>query len=121
MKDRGLRLDYPSIAPKAVKALVELNDYSDQCAIDQPFRRLVEILVSEMNGCTYCINVHSEQALALGEGKDRVQAVADWRASPLFSLQGKSWLGMGRTGHAPDHQRRTRRGLRTACRRLYPD
>ena len=92
MTDRDLRLDYPSIAPKAVKALVGLNDYSEQCAIDQPFRRLVEILVSEMNGCTYCINVHTEQALALGESKDRVQAVADWRASSLFSDREKAGL-----------------------------
>ena len=81
----GLRLEYRTIAPDAVKALGGLNAYSDACSISQNLRRMVEILVSELNGCTYCIDVHTRQALALGETEARIAALTDWRNSSNFT------------------------------------
>lgn len=81
----GLRLEYRTIAPGAVKALGGLNAYSDTCSISQNLRRMVEILVSQINGCTYCINVHTRQAVALGESEARIAALTDWRNSSSFT------------------------------------
>ena len=78
-------MNYPKIAPEAIKALSQLNTYSDTCSVDQALRRLVEIIVSRINGCHYCIMVHEKQAKALGESDARVKALKDWQKSTLFS------------------------------------
>ena len=78
-------LDYPEIAPGAIRALSGLNAYSDQCSISPKLRRLLEIVVSHINGCSYCIVVHKRQATALGETLERLQALEQWSASALFT------------------------------------
>ena len=81
----ALRIEYRDVAPGAVEALSKLNAYSDSCSIEPSFRRLIEVLTSQINGCSYCIHVHRRQALKLGESEARLAALADWEASALFS------------------------------------
>lgn len=81
----ALRVEYREAAPGVVAALSRLNDYSDRCSIEPRFRRLVEVLTSQINGCAYCVHVHRRQALALGESEARLAALAAWEASKLFS------------------------------------
>jgi AhpD family alkylhydroperoxidase len=81
----ALRQDYRTVAPGAVQALAGLNAYSDGCSISPVLRRLLEVLVSSVNGCTYCIRTHQKQALQLGESADRLEALPEWRQSSLFS------------------------------------
>lgn len=78
-------MDYPKIAPEAIEALCALNAYSARCSIDPKLRRLVEIVVSQINGCHYCIMVHQKQARALGESDLRLDALAAWHESDIFS------------------------------------
>lgn len=80
-----MRIEYRTVAPDAVAALNTLNDYSAGCSIAPRLRRLVEVRTSQINGCSYCIHVHRRQAMALGESEDRLDALADWRASDRFS------------------------------------
>ena len=61
----GARIEYRETNPQAVKALLGLNAYSDRCNVDARLRRLIEVLVSRINGCSYCIATHTEQALSL--------------------------------------------------------
>ena len=82
-----IRIEYREVAPGMDAALSKLNHYSDRCSIEPRFRRLVEVLTSQINGCTYCIEVHRRQALALGESEERLAALADWASSDLFSDQ----------------------------------
>ena len=86
----GQLLDYVKIAPGAITALVGLNNYSDDCSISSNLRRLLEVVVSKINGCSYCIEVHNRQALDLGESKERVEALDQWRDSELFSSAEKA-------------------------------
>lgn len=79
-----LRLDYGNISPGAVKGMYGTNAYLDNAPIDQILRRLVELRVSQINGCHYCIWLHSQQAHDLGETEKRIQAVADWRDAGCF-------------------------------------
>lgn len=81
----GARVEYRETNPGAVEALLGLNAYSDSCSIAPRLRRLVEVLVSRINGCFYCIDVHTQQAIALGETQARVEALASWRESDLFT------------------------------------
>ena len=80
-----LRIDYSKVAPGAVAGMYAANAYFDSCSIPQPLRRLAELRVSQINGCTYCIWLHSRQARALGEGEHRIAAIANWRSASCFS------------------------------------
>jgi AhpD family alkylhydroperoxidase len=68
------------------------NSYFDGCSIPQLLRRQVELRVSQINGCSYCIWVHSRQIKELGETKERLAAVEHWRASLCFSDAEKAAL-----------------------------
>jgi len=81
----SMLLDYTNVAPEAVGALVQLNNYSDKCSISPLLRRLVETVVSQINGCGYCIHVHKQQALELGENQQRLAALENWEDSSEFS------------------------------------
>jgi AhpD family alkylhydroperoxidase len=79
------RIDYGKVAPGAVKGMYAANAYFDSCSIPPTLRRLAELRVSQMNGCSYCIWLHSRQARALGEAERRIVAIADWRSATCFS------------------------------------
>jgi len=81
----ALRLEYRDIAPGAVKALAGLNTYSARCSISQRLRRLIETRVSQINDCNYCIATHWQQCLDLGETAERMENLATWRDSSLFT------------------------------------
>ncbi|MBZ0122512.1 MAG: carboxymuconolactone decarboxylase family protein [Roseovarius sp.] len=81
----GARIEYRETNPQAVRALLALNEYSDRCSVDARLRRLIEVLVSRINGCSYCIAVHTHQATTLGEDRSRVEDLANWRESGRFS------------------------------------
>lgn len=80
-----LRVDYGKAAPDAATAMYATNGYLDGCSIDQGLRRLVELRVSQINGCNYCIWLHARQARDLGESEDRIACMADWRAADCYS------------------------------------
>jgi AhpD family alkylhydroperoxidase len=80
-----LRVDYGNIAPDAAKAMYATNGYLDDSSIDQGLRRLIELLVSHINGCNYCIWLHSRQARDLGEHEERIASVEGWRAADCYS------------------------------------
>ncbi len=83
-----LRMDYAKIAPAGLKAMLAPNAYLNDCSIDQGLRRLVELRVSQINNCTYCIWLHAKQARDVGESDERVSAVENWReAGHLFTEQ----------------------------------
>lgn len=81
----SLRIDYAKTAPDAVKGMYATNAYLDGGAIDQGLRRFVELLVSHINGCRYCIWLHSRQARELNEPEERIAAVENWRNADCFS------------------------------------
>lgn len=87
-----LRLDYGKASPGAVAGMYATNTYPDDAPIDQVLRRLVELRVSQINGCRYCIWLHSRQARDLGESVERIQAVADWRAAGCFDAAERAAL-----------------------------
>ena len=58
----SLRIDYGKIAPEAAKSMYATNRYLDESSIDQGLRRMIELRVSQINGCNYCIWLHSRQA-----------------------------------------------------------
>ena len=79
------RLEYWTKIPEAVQALRSLNHYVDGSTVAPILRYLLEVRVSQINGCSYCIGVHWRQALDVGEREARLQALETWRDSDLFT------------------------------------
>ena len=76
-----IRIAYAKVAPGAAQAMYAANSYFDGCSIPQLLRRLVELRVSQINGCSYCIWLHSRQIKELGETGERLAAIEHWRAA----------------------------------------
>src|SRR3546814_21161729 len=58
---------------------------SDLDGVDKPLMELVKIRVSQINGCAYCLDMHTKDARALGETEQRIYALSAWRETPFFT------------------------------------
>jgi len=87
------RIDYHRIAPAAVTAMLEVQRYVDHSGLEKKLLELVKLRASQINGCAYCVDMHSKDARALGETEQRLYAVAVWREAPFFSDRERAALG----------------------------
>lgn len=79
------RLDFYSAAPDAIDAVRALNSYVHECGLELPLLELVKTRASQINGCAYCIHMHTRDARAAGESEERLYLLDAWRESPLYS------------------------------------
>jgi AhpD family alkylhydroperoxidase len=79
------RVDMRRDAPDLYRAQVALDRAVHESALDDALYELVKIRASQINGCAYCIDMHTRDARAHGESEHRLYAIAAWRESPLFS------------------------------------
>lgn len=91
-----VRLDIDAAAPRFSKALAHLDNAAtgelDQAGIEPLLRELVRIRASQLNGCGYCVDLHTTDAREAGENARRLAAVAVWRESPLFTARERAAL-----------------------------
>jgi uncharacterized peroxidase-related enzyme len=78
------RLAYFQIAPDAVKALAATKTYIEGTGLSPRLRALVELRVSQINGCAYCVDMHSREARQAGEGQQRLDCLPVWRETNFF-------------------------------------
>ena len=78
------RIDYPRVAPEALRPLLALEKYLHSATIDHSLRELVKLRVSQINGCAYCVNMHSNELRRLGEPQQRIDLVVVWRETKLY-------------------------------------
>src|ERR1700733_4827537 len=79
------RLDYPKLAPEAARALYGLGSYLAGCGLERSLLELVKIRASQINGCAFCIDMHTKDARHAGETEQRIYALNAWRETPFFS------------------------------------
>ena len=79
------RISIKDIEPEAYKAMLGLENYIRNSAIPPLLRELIKIRASQINGCAYCIDMHTQEALKIGETQRRIFALSAWKESPLFS------------------------------------
>jgi AhpD family alkylhydroperoxidase len=81
------RLKLNDHVPATYKAMLHLSTTVDRntTSIPAPLLDLLRLRVSQLNGCAYCVDAHSSDALAAGESAARVASVAVWRESPYFT------------------------------------
>ena len=84
------RINFNNVQPAAYDAMDALDQYINQSSIDKLHRELIKIRASQINGCAYCVDMHSHDALKLGESLQRVLLVSAWReAGDHFSEEEK--------------------------------
>lgn len=86
------RMDYAKAAPGAMKAMSGLDTYLARCGLEPTIRELVRLRASQINGCAYCVDMHSLDALALGESEQRLYALPVWRETPFFTERERAAL-----------------------------
>ena len=79
------RLDYLAAAPQAVQALSSIGKYLHADKFDPKIKVLVELRVSQINGCAYCLSLHTQEARALGEKQQRLDCLSAWRETAFFT------------------------------------
>jgi len=87
-----MRLDYRQVAPEAVQAMRELEAYVKSTGLEPPLLELVKIRASQLNGCAYCIDLHTRNARAAGEAERRIYALSTWQETPFFSARERAAL-----------------------------
>jgi AhpD family alkylhydroperoxidase len=94
--------------PKAYEAMAGLEAYVRSCGLEKPLLELVKLRASQINGCAYCIDMHTKDARAAGETEQRLYLLDAWRESPFYSERERAALEWTEAltkiteGHAPD-------------------
>jgi AhpD family alkylhydroperoxidase len=103
------RLKYGQLAPEGLAKMRELEHYLNNGAgLGASLRELVRLRASLMNGCEYCIDLHTAELKKAHETAERIARVAEWRGSELYTQRERAALAWAEAltniqdGHAPD-------------------
>ena len=102
------RLNFYKSGPDAMQAMAGLEQQIARSGLDQSLAELVRLRASQINGCAYCVDKHSSDALKAGESQRRLAALAVWRETPFFSdreraaLEWAESLTLVANTHVPD-------------------
>lgn len=86
------RMKYHEFAPQAVKPLRDLEQYVGSSGLEPSLLELVRLRASYLNGCAYCVDMHTKDARAEGESEQRLYAVPVWRETPFFTPRERAAL-----------------------------
>jgi AhpD family alkylhydroperoxidase len=86
------RIDYRGVAPGGIRAMTELEHYIRESGLEESLLHLIQLRASQVNGCAYCVDMHSREAREDGESEQRLYAVVAWRDAPFFSERERAAL-----------------------------
>jgi AhpD family alkylhydroperoxidase len=78
--------------PEAFKPLLALADYVKSSGIEQSLIELLQMRASQLNGCAYCLDMHSKDARAAGETEQRLYVLQAWREAPFYTARERAAL-----------------------------
>lgn len=102
------RIDVSKISPAVYQAVAALQSYVDKSGLDPTLRELIKIRASQINGCAFCLAMHTRDARKLGETEERTHLLNAWREAPIYSERERAALGwieaitLVAQGHVPD-------------------
>lgn len=86
------RISYSAVAPGAMAAMRQLQQYVDGSTLEPTLLELVKTRASQLNGCAYCVDMHTKDARAEGETEQRLYALPVWREAPFYSPRERAAL-----------------------------
>ncbi len=84
-----MKVDYAQVEPGSLNSIHEMSEYVENSGIEMGLRDLVYIRASQINGCAFCLDMHTQDAIARGIPPQKVGAVQVWRDAPFFSPKEK--------------------------------
>ena len=102
------RLNYAEVGQGALQAMFGLENYLAACGLEASLLHLLKFRVSQINGCAYCLDMHSKDLRAAGEIEQRLYVLDAWRESPFYTERERAALAWAEAvtlvteGHVPD-------------------
>ncbi|MDM5336176.1 carboxymuconolactone decarboxylase family protein [Fictibacillus enclensis] len=102
------RIRMEEVEPGAYQAMLEVENYIARTSIDKRLKELIKIRASQVNGCAFCLNMHTKEARELGETEQRIYALNAWRETPYFTPEERAVLALTEAvtlvaeSHVPD-------------------
>jgi AhpD family alkylhydroperoxidase len=102
------RINYLRVSPRALQAMMGLQNYVNDSGLEHSLLELVKMRASQINGCAFCLDMHSKDARAAGETEQRLYMLNAWREAPLYNARERAaleWteaLTFLRDEHVPD-------------------
>jgi len=88
------RIDIQQLEPDAFKAMFALENYLQHSGLSKTYLYLIKIRASQINGCAFCINMHTTDALEQGETAQRIFLLNAWKETELFTEEEKTILAI---------------------------
>ncbi len=102
------RIDHRKVSPGAMQAMLGLEEYVHQCGLPENLLHLIKMRVSQINGCAYCLDMHSKDLRAAGETEQRLYLLDAWREAPFYTERERAALAWAEAvtrvteGNVPD-------------------
>ena len=102
------QIDVSKVSPAVYQAVAALQSYVDKSGLDPSLRELIKIRASQINGCAFCLAMHTRDARKLGETDERMHLLNAWREAPLYGDRERAALAwveaitLVAQGHVPD-------------------
>jgi len=80
-----LRMNHRSVNPNAFKSLLALEQSAKNSGLDHKLYELIKLRASQVNGCSYCVDMHAKDLLSMGESTERLLLLPMWREVPIYS------------------------------------
>ncbi|MEK3915363.1 carboxymuconolactone decarboxylase family protein [Paenibacillus sp. FSL H7-0331] len=79
------RLNYREVQPQALQAMLKMEGFIQSCGLDKKLYELIKIRASQINGCAFCLNMHTADARSMGETEQRLYLLSAWREAPFYT------------------------------------
>jgi AhpD family alkylhydroperoxidase len=86
------RIDFRKVSPRAVQAMLGLQNYVNASGLEHSVLELVKMRTSQINGCAYCLDMHSKDMRAAGETEQRIYLLNAWRETSLYTPRERAAL-----------------------------
>ena len=86
------RLNYRTVSPKGLEAMAGLESYVRNSGLEKSLLELVKTRASQINGCAYCLDMHTRDARAGGESEQRLYTLSAWRETSFFTARERAAL-----------------------------
>ena len=102
------RIDVGKVSPGAFRAMFGLEKYVRESGLEPSLLHLIKMRASQINGCAYCLDMHSKDARAAGETEQRLYVLNAWREAPFYTERERAALAWAEAvtlvtkGHVPD-------------------
>lgn len=90
----NMRLNYRTASPDVLKAMLSLQKSVTDSSIDHALHELLKIRVSQINGCAFCLDMHTKDLMKMGDYQEHIFLLSAWREAPIFTDRERAMLAL---------------------------